>query len=145
MIYFAYGSNMDVDQMTNRCPGSKLIGTGRLYNYSMVFTRWSRAWNSATADILPDQKMSVYGVLFEVTLEDLKKMDRFADYPNSYVRQDITVETGELQLPAMTYVAIRQGPFLPSKAYVGKMILGAEQHQLPEEYISFLKSLKTHD
>ncbi|MFQ5781251.1 MAG: gamma-glutamylcyclotransferase family protein [Nitrospiria bacterium] len=145
MIYFAYGSNMDVDQMTARCPGSKMIGIAQLSHYTMAFTRWSRSWNSATADILPDFGKTVYGVLYDLTLDDLKKMDRFADYPNSYIRQDILVRNKQERLPALTYVAIRQGVFLPSRAYIGKMILGAEHHQLPEDYIAFLKSLKTHD
>lgn len=145
MIYFAYGSNMDHEQMQARCPGHRIIGVGRLPNYALVFTRWSRSWNSGTADILPEQGKEIYGVLFDLTLDDLKRMDKFADYPNSYVRQDLFVEAGGASLPALTYVAIRQGAFLPSKAYLGKMIQGAEKNIIPERYLGFLKSIRTHD
>ncbi|MBI3805660.1 MAG: gamma-glutamylcyclotransferase [Nitrospirae bacterium] len=149
MIYFAYGSNMDHDQMQARCPGHKVIGVGRLSHYTLAFTRWSRSWNSGTADILPEQGKEICGVLFDLTLDDLKRMDKFADYPNSYVRQDVMVERPGAQqgerLPALTYVAIRQGAFLPSKAYLSKMIQGAEKNQLSAQYIQFLKSLRTHD
>lgn len=145
MIYFAYGSNMDLDQMKMRCPGSEVIGIGELSHYAMAFTRWSRSWKSGTADILPERGKSVYGVLFDLTFEGLKKLDKFADYPNSYLRQDVNVLFEGEVLPAMTYVARRQGVFQPSKSYVGKMVHGAEQSQVPVEYIGFLKSIKTHD
>jgi len=145
MIYFAYGSNMDLDQMKVRCPGSGVIGVGELSHYAMAFTRWSRSWKSGTADILPERGKSVYGVLFDLTFEDLKKLDKFADYSNSYLRQDVSVSFEGEALPAMTYVARRQGVYRPSKSYMGKMLHGAEQNQLPEAYISFLKSIKTHD
>lgn len=145
MIYFAYGSNMDDEQMQARCPGHRVIGIGRLPNYALVFTRWSRSWNSGTADLLPEQGKEICGVLYDLTLDDLKRMDKFADYPNSYVRQDVMVEVGGETLPALTYVAIRQGVFLPSKAYLGKMIQGAEKNKIQEYYLGFLKSIRTHD
>lgn len=145
MIYFAYGSNMDSEQMQSRTPGTRVIGIASLPHYTLAFTRWSRSWNSATADILPEKGKQVYGVLYDLTLEDLKRMDKFADYPNSYVRHDVMVESDGEKLPALTYVAVRQGLFLPSKNYIGKMIQGAESHKIPESYIAVLKSIKTHD
>ncbi len=145
MIYFAYGSNMDGEQMQSRTPGARVIGIGTLPHYALVFTRWSRSWNSATADILPEKGKQVCGVLYDLTPEDLKRMDKFADYPNSYVRQDVTVESDGEKLPALTYVAVRQGVFLPSKAYIGKMIQGAENHKISDRYIAVLRSIKTHD
>lgn len=150
MIYFAYGSNMDHEQMQSRCPEHRVIGTARLPNYTLVFTRWSRSWNSGTADILPERGKEICGVLYDLTLDDLKRMDKFADYPNSYIRQDVSVEIGGAThaspfLPALTYVAIRQGIFLPSRAYLSKMIEGAEMNKVSERYLGFLKSLRTHD
>ncbi|MFY9268738.1 MAG: gamma-glutamylcyclotransferase family protein [Candidatus Manganitrophaceae bacterium] len=149
MIYFAYGSNMDHEQMASRCPDFKVIGMGCLPHYTLAFTRWSRSWNSGTADILPEQGKEVWGILYDLTLEDLKRMDKFADYPHSYIRQDLPVVTAggthASPLPALTYVAIRQGVFLPSKGYLDRMVQGAEKNKLPGEYIHFLKSFQTHD
>lgn len=145
MIYFAYGSNMDRDQMQVRCPGSRVIGVGQLPCYTLAFTRWSRSWNSGTADILPEKGKQVYGILYDLSLDDLKRMDKFADYPKSYVRQDVVVDMQGEKVPALTYIAVRQGVFSPSKAYLVKMIKGAEGYKLPERYVEFLKSLPTHD
>lgn len=36
-IYFAYGSNLHLEQMKQRCPTAKLLGTGRIENYTLLF------------------------------------------------------------------------------------------------------------
>ncbi|MEK7702403.1 MAG: gamma-glutamylcyclotransferase family protein [Nitrospirota bacterium] len=146
MIYFAYGSNMDPAQMQGRCPGAKSLGPALLANYILTFTRWSRSWNSGTADIIPEKGREVWGILYDMTLENLRRLDRFADYPTSYVRQDVFVKQGKEVLPAFTYVAVRQGAFAPSKAYLNKMVVGASgSSRIPEKYVAFLKTIETHD
>jgi gamma-glutamylcyclotransferase (GGCT)/AIG2-like uncharacterized protein YtfP len=145
MIYFAYGSNMNGEQMQSRCPGHRLLGVARLPHYTLAFTRWSRAWNSGTADILPQRGEQVFGVLYDLSTDDLKRMDKLADYPHSYIRQDVLLSHQGEMLPALTYVAIRTGVFLPSRAYLAKMIRGSEQHDIEATYIAFLKTFKTHD
>lgn len=37
--YFAYGSNMDRQQMRGRCPGAVLLGTARLPGYRFIINR----------------------------------------------------------------------------------------------------------
>ncbi len=145
MIYFAYGSNMNGEQMRSRCPGYQVRGVACLSHYMLAFTRWSRAWNSGTADILPQRGQQVFGVLYDLSVGDLARMDKLADYPHSYVRQDILLTCQGETVPAMTYVAIRTGVFLPSRAYLAKMLQGSEQQGLDAAYIAFLKSFKTHD
>ena len=36
-LYFAYGSNMNLDQMDFRCPAAKAIGVVRLEDYRLAF------------------------------------------------------------------------------------------------------------
>lgn len=42
--YIAYGSNLNKDQMKYRCPDAKLVGTGSIPNYQLLFeverTQW---------------------------------------------------------------------------------------------------------
>ena len=145
MIYFAYGSNMESTQMQSRCPGNTPLGTACLSHYTLIFSRWSRSWNSGTADIVPAKGCEVWGMLYNLTCDDLRRVDTFADYPNSYVRQDIPVQCQGEALPALTYIAVRQGVFAPSKSYRNQMILGATQNNLPESYLTFLRDIETHD
>ncbi len=51
-IYFAYGSNMCEEQMKTRCSNYKMIGVAVLLDYKLGFTKYSKKWDSAVADIL---------------------------------------------------------------------------------------------
>ena len=36
-LYFAYGSNLDLEQMAQRCPDAETVGPVRLENYELRF------------------------------------------------------------------------------------------------------------
>ena len=36
-LYVAYGSNLNMEQMKGRCPGSVFLGTGVIENYELQF------------------------------------------------------------------------------------------------------------
>ena len=36
-LYFAYGSNIDLEQMARRCPAAQVVGPGILENYELAF------------------------------------------------------------------------------------------------------------
>ena len=75
-LYFAYGSNMDYSQMIRRCPDSKLIGKAILQDHKIAFTRFSAKWNGAFTDILVSPSDSVWGILYEVSEYDLRKLQK---------------------------------------------------------------------
>ena len=51
-LYFAYGSNMDLNQMAFRCPDAQALETVRLEGYRLAFR--SNGGNRGVATILPD-------------------------------------------------------------------------------------------
>jgi hypothetical protein len=145
VLYFAYASNMEPSQIQARCPDHRFFSVAKAEHYAIAFTRWSRSWNSGTADILPARGKEVFGVLYEVSLDDVKRLDRFTASPQAYVRSDILVKAGKERFPAMTYVAVREGVFLPSRKYLDQIVKGAEVFKLPKKYIEHLRTIKTHD
>jgi hypothetical protein len=90
-LYFAYGSNMNQDQMRDRCPDSKLLGKAVLPDHKLAFTRFSSTWDSAVADILVFPGHSVWGMLYEISKEDLEMLDRKEGHPRIYQRKRLTV------------------------------------------------------
>lgn len=42
MYYFAYGSNMNWQQMTQRCPSARFVSVARLPEHKLAITRQSR-------------------------------------------------------------------------------------------------------
>jgi gamma-glutamylcyclotransferase (GGCT)/AIG2-like uncharacterized protein YtfP len=89
--YFAYGSNMDYDQFKKRCPNSKYLGKGFLSDYKLAFTRYSRNWESAVADVLVSPGDIVWGLIYDMTEEDLTNLDKFEGHPTIYKRKQETV------------------------------------------------------
>jgi gamma-glutamylcyclotransferase (GGCT)/AIG2-like uncharacterized protein YtfP len=76
-LYFAYGSNMDGKQMHDRCPESEFYGIGFLPGYKLGFTRYSENRKSAVADILVSPSDSVWGVIYSVSENGLKTLDKW--------------------------------------------------------------------
>ena len=90
-LYFAYGSNMNQHQMRDRCPDSRLLVKAVLPDHQIAFTRFSSNWDSAVADILVSPGHSVWGLLYEISQDDLEKLDRMEGHPRIYQRKRLTL------------------------------------------------------
>jgi hypothetical protein len=75
VLYFAYGSNLDFDQMKSRCPSARFAGVAKLPGRRLAFTRWSESRKGAVADAVADPASEVWGAVYEITAEDLGKLD----------------------------------------------------------------------
>ena len=55
-LYIAYGSNLNMPQMANRCPTAEVVGASQLKDYELLF-RGSRG--SAVATVEPKEGSTV--------------------------------------------------------------------------------------
>jgi gamma-glutamylcyclotransferase len=120
MLYFAYASNLNRQQMRERCPDSRPLFTATLPNFKIVFTGWSRKWMGGTATIKSSRGDKVHGAIYEVSDADMRKLDKAEGvYEGKYTRLNVTVfdEDNEPH-PAVTYVKSGQlEESAPSKEY----------------------------
>lgn len=65
-LYFAYGSNLNLDQMARRCPDAEPVGRVRLDGYRLAFRRTGGGYLT----ILPDKGNHVDGLLWKVSAQD---------------------------------------------------------------------------
>ena len=79
MLYFAYGSNLNLFQMKRRCKDSVFLKKYELKGYRLNFRSKYRA-----ADIEKSKNSLVPGALFEISKSDEKKLDVYEDYPILY-------------------------------------------------------------
>ena len=102
MYYFAYGTNINRQQMLERCPDSKPMFVATLPNYKLVFVGWSRQWRGGVATIQPFRGEKIFGAVYEVSEACLRRLDK---HESSYERLNVTVfdEDGE-PIEAITYV-----------------------------------------
>ncbi len=131
--YFAYGSNLCVGQMAQRCPDAVdprpavLGGHDWLINERGVATVESFAGNQ------------VHGVLWQLSDRDLAALDRAEGVPVRYHRDRLTISTQAGPSPAWVYVDHRVSTGPPRPGYLDRIIAGALQHGLPRSWIEFLR------
>lgn len=80
LLYFAYGSNMNVNQMAFHCPDAEPVDTLRLMNYRLAFR--DNGSGTGVATILPERGSYVDGILWRISAEDERHLDHYA---NSYL------------------------------------------------------------
>ena len=146
MYYFAYGSNMNWQQMQQRCPSSKFVCVARLADYQFGITRHSRLRNCGTANIFPAAEKEVWGIVYEVSASDLATLDSFED---GYRRETLPVHArgdGTRPLEVLVYIAdIETNVPLPNAEYKRLILEGARHWKLPADYGLALEAIRTVD
>ncbi|GAB4335859.1 MAG: hypothetical protein Kow0010_23490 [Dehalococcoidia bacterium] len=146
MRYFAYGSNMDPEQMAERCPGAVPFGPARLDGWRLTFDRFSTRRRGYVADVVPAPSAATWGVLWEVTAAHLEALDRSEGVANgAYRRAELKVRANDGSLvDAVAYTVCEPGPpGPPSPAYLGHLLRGAHAAGMPAWYIRFLEGFAT--
>ncbi len=95
MLYFAYGSNLDCEQMRQRCPSVRLVCVAKLKDHRLVFPRKSQKRNCGVAGVEPRSGFDVWGVVYDIYDVDIGKLDDSEGYKpgrqpekNAYVREE---------------------------------------------------------
>ena len=80
-LYFAYGSNLNLDQMARRCPDAEPVGRVRLDGYRLAFRRTGGGYLT----ILPDKGNHVDGLLWKVSAQDEQALNHYEGFPHFYI------------------------------------------------------------
>lgn len=83
--YFAYGSNLNRDQMKRRCKDAVPLTAAVLKGYRLV--------ERCHADIEPADGYVVNGAVYEISGDDLTALDHYEGFPCYYVRVNVQVMT----------------------------------------------------
>ena len=120
MYYFAYGSNLNLKHMSERCPEAKPKSTAILPNYKVIFTGWSRKWRGGVATLRISQGAKVKGAIYEISARDLRLLDKHEDYAHTYDRMNVKVITADDEfVEAVTYIKPQQSEeTAPSQEYL---------------------------
>lgn len=100
MKYLAYGANMDLGIMGQRCPNAKFLGTGVLEDYRLLFKgEEPRAY----ATIEEWEGFKVPYVLWEINYSDERELDYFEGCPVHYKKNTVEIEFNGEKFLAMFY------------------------------------------
>jgi len=156
VYYFAYGSNMDEDDLRKWCesekrpfPDWKLLGDACLENYQLFFNYYASRRHGGAANLmeLPDHK--VYGLLFEISEdEDLVTIRKKEGYPDHYEEILVTVEWEGKNIDGVTTYKVakkneKPAHQKPTAYYMDLILKNARKHGFPVEYVQSLEILET--
>ena len=133
-LYFAYGSNINLEQMAERCPAAEAVGTAVLDGYELLFRGNRRGDGVATIEPLPGNQ--VHGLLWRLTPACEQSLDSYEGYPHLYEKQNLLVRAADgKEIVVMVYVMTGERwryPIIPSNAYYEGILQGYRQNGLPE-------------
>lgn len=145
-IYFAYGSNMDRERLRKRCPSARVIATGQLKNYSLIFNMIGNkveGKGGGIANIEKSMNSIVYGVLYRLDkqeLEELTKLELSMNY--DVIELDIHInENTDVKAEVYIGTQTNEQQYKPTARYREFIINGMEMHKFPEEYQNDLVKL----
>ena len=127
MLYFAYGSNLNLFQMKRRCKDSVFLKKYELKDYRLNFRSKYRA-----ADIEKSKNSLVPGALFEISKSDEKKLDVYEDFPILYKKLYFTYYNKTV----MTYIMVNKTEFrYPTERYLNVVKRGYKDCKLDNKYL----------
>ena len=132
MLYFAYGSNLNLFQMKRRCKDSIFLKKINLKDFRLTFRGNYRA-----ADIEHKKNSIVPGGLFEISKSDEKKLDVYEDYPTLYKKYYFHYYGKKV----MTYTMVKKSSFkFPTERYLNVVKRGYIDCKLDKKFL--IKALK---
>ena len=85
MLYVAYGSNMNIRQMSFRCPKSRIVGNGIIKGWRLIFNIHADIIKASRYDEVPV-------VCWEIDDSEWKNLDRYEGFPSYYVKKVVDVD-----------------------------------------------------
>ncbi|XP_012533929.1 gamma-glutamylcyclotransferase-like isoform X2 [Monomorium pharaonis] len=153
-LYFAYGSNLFTKRIRLDNPTAVMKHIGYIKNFRLDFNRYSKRWRGTSATIVETENSVVWGVVWELHKCNLATLDcQESVQDNIYRAMSVNVETPDGRTlncrvyqqcnNPKEYIKPEDFPIdkRPSPLYLNMILRGAEENNLPFEYIKFLKTI----
>ena len=87
--YLAYGSNLSIAQMVQRCPNAVYVGKATIKDYQLLF-------KGSYLTIEKKEGASVPVLVWKITEYDEARLDRYEGFPTFYYKESMNVEVTSL-------------------------------------------------
>ena len=121
MLYFAYGSNLNHQQMKNRCSGARYIKKHTLNGYKLCFSHKTNHSVYGHANIIKNKKSEVQGALWDITKNDEDKLDGYEGVDYNYYQKKYFTLKGKKVLVYIQKIYTKRKP---SSSYLHTIIEG---------------------
>lgn len=114
-LYIAYGSNLNIRQMSERCPTAKVIGVSVLKGWRLIFRGGSMG---AVATVERFRGSIVPIMVWQLQPHDEAALDRYEGWPHLYRKEALRVKLNGKSVDAMIYIMNENRPYgSPSPSY----------------------------
>lgn len=96
MLYAAYGSNLNFNQMDFRCPGAKFLGVTTIKGWKLQFNTF--------LTVVPDENSIVPLGIWDVDERNIQALDRYEGYPGFYRKETIKVVLNGEEVEVLWYI-----------------------------------------
>ena len=146
MKIFCYGSNMNTERITERCSSSRFISRAKVNGYKLVFNKKSKDKSGKANLIYTGDKSLVWGVIFDISEDQKPLLDKAEGLGRGYDDYKlIVINDLEQEIECVCYIATDEkyldNNLKPYDWYKEYCLIGAKQHNLPEEWILVLERL----
>ncbi len=139
--YFAYGSNLVIERITERLGKVKFLGPASIEDLRLSFNKLGED-GSGKCNIVKSQGDFVYGVVYQISKLQKEMLDNF----------ERGYSTMSLQIPhvgeCVSYSAIAvtdDNIYLPYDWYKKLVLIGAKRYGFPPKYIAMLEKQKIRE
>ena len=140
MNIFCYGSNMNTERITERCSSSRFISRAKVNGWKLLFNKRSKDKSGKANLIYTGDKSLVWGVIFDISEDQKPILDKAEGLGKGYDEYKLIVinDLGE-EIECVCYIATDEkyldNNLKPYDWYKEYCLIGAKQHNLPEDYI----------
>ena len=131
MLYFAYGSNLNHQQIKNiRCLGSKYLKTIFLKDYKLSFCHPNKLNKLGYANIVKKKGSKVPGAIWKITKKHEKILDGYEEFPKSYQKKYFYLNRKKIMFYIMDKCFFRK----PPKSYLNTIKEGYQNCNIDIKY-----------
>uniref|UniRef100_UPI004056E127 gamma-glutamylcyclotransferase family protein n=1 Tax=Agathobacter sp. TaxID=2021311 RepID=UPI004056E127 len=91
--YLAYGSNLSVKQMAERCPDAVYVGTATIPDYQLLF---KGSLTGSYLTIEPKEGSEVPVLVWQISEMDEHRLDRYEGFPTFYYKKKMKLPVRSL-------------------------------------------------
>lgn len=123
----AYGRNLDLLRMKEKCPHCILVGQSLLKDWQIAFKKY------ITIEKFKGGEVPVG--IWQIDEEAEKELDKIENFPTLYRKEYVTIEIDGKPQKALVYLINGQKYKYPNKQYYQKLLIGYNDFKFNKKYL----------
>ncbi len=123
----AYGRNLDLNRMKEKCPHCVLVGKAILQDWQIAYKRY--------ITLEPCKGGQIPVGVWEINEEAEKELDIIEQYPTVYRKEYVKINFNGKEVEALVYLINDTHPKYPDKKYFERLLVGYKYFDFDEKYL----------